>query len=191
MIKRLAKCINGYWKNAILTPVFVMMEVVMDIAIPYVMTFLLQCFEADVMDVKKVLLYGGALLLMAVIALVFGALSGTHCARASSGFAANMRRDMFYALQNYSFGNIDKFSPASIVTRMTTDVNFVQQAFMMVIRMAVRSPLMLVFGIIMCVVVGGKIAAIYAVVIPVMIVALILIFIGASKYFKTLFKKIR
>ena len=189
MIKRLAKCINGYWKNAILTPVFVMMEVVMDIAIPYVMTFLLQCFEADVMDVKKVLLYGGALLLMAVIALVFGALSGTHCARASSGFAANMRRDMFYALQNYSFGNIDKFSPASIVTRMTTDVNFVQQAFMMVIRMAVRSPLMLVFGIIMCVVVGGKIAAIYAVVIPVMIVALILIFIGASKYFKTLFKK--
>ncbi len=189
MIKRLAKCINGYWKNAILTPVFVMMEVIMDILIPYVMTFLLQCFQADVMDVKKVLLYGAALLLMSLTALVFGALSGAHCAKASSGFAANMRKDMFYALQDYSFGNIDKFSPASIVTRMTTDVNFVQQAFMMIIRMAVRSPLMLIFGIIMCVAIGGKIAAIYAVVIPVMIVALVFIFIGASKYFKTLFKK--
>ena len=189
MIKRLAKCLKGYWKNAILTPVFVMMEVVMDIAIPYVMTFLLDCFDADVMDIKKVILYGVALLLMSLTALLFGALSGAHCAKASTGFAANMRKDMFYAIQNYSFGNIDKFSPASIVTRMTTDVNFVQQAFMMIIRMAIRSPFMLIFGIIMCVVIGGKIAAIYAVVIPVMIVALILIFICASKYFKTLFKK--
>ena len=189
VIKRLAKCVNGYWKNAVLTPVFVMLEVVMDVLIPYVMTFLLDCFNAETMDMKLVFTYGGILIAMAVVALIFGALSGAHCAKAASGFAANARKEMFYALQNYSFGNIDKFSPASIVTRMTTDVNFVQQAFMMIIRMAVRSPLMLVFGIVMCVITGGPIAAIYAFVIPVMIFALILIFVNASRYFKTLFKK--
>lgn len=189
IIKRLAKCVNGYWKNAILTPVFVMLEVLMDVAIPYVMTFLLQLFEAETIDVGMVVVYGAILLAMALAALVFGALSGANCAKAGSGFAANARKEMFYAIQDYSFGNIDKFSPASIVTRMTTDVNFVQQAFMMIIRMAVRAPLMLIFGIIMCVIIGGPIAAIYAVVIPVMIVALGFIFVKASRYFKTLFKK--
>ena len=188
LIKRLAKSIREYKINAILSPLFIALEVVMDITIPFVMTkFLLPCVETG--DVNGIWLYGAILLGMALIALLFGVISGWQCSTAAVGFGKNLRKDMFYAVQNYSFKNIDKFSSSSIITRMTTDVNFVQQAFMMLIRIALRSPLMLIFGLVMTIIIGGPIAGVIALVIPLLALALILIFKFAHKYFMSLFKK--
>ncbi len=188
IFKKLAKSVRQYKRDAILSPIFISLEVVFDVLIPYVMTFMLE-EGVKTGNVSKILLYGGALIAMSLVALVFGALSGKFCSRASCGFGSNLRQDMFYAVQDFSFANIDKFSSASLITRMTTDVTFVQNAFMMIIRVAIRSPLMLIFGVTMTIIVGGPIAGIFAIVVPVMLLALFLIFRFASKYFKTLFKK--
>lgn len=188
MIKRLSKSVREYKKNAILSPIFIALEVVMDISIPFVMTQNLLP-EVKEGNVGGILLYGGILLVMAMIALVFGVISGWHCSTAAVGFGKNLRKDMFYAVQNYSFGNIDKFSSSSIITRMTTDVNFVQQAFMMIIRVALRSPLMLIFGLVASIMIGGPIAGVLVVVAPALAFALIMIFKAAHKHFKELFKK--
>ncbi len=188
IIKKLAKRVRQYKRDAILSPIFITIEVVFDVLIPFVMTFMLE-EGVKTGDVSKILIYGGILIAMSLTALVFGALSGKYCSRASCGFGANLRQDMFYSIQNYSFANIDKFSSASLITRMTTDVTFVQNAFMMIIRVAIRSPLMLIFGVTMTIIVGGPIAGVFAIVVPIMLCALLLIFKFASKYFKSLFKK--
>ena len=147
MIKRLAKCVREYKKPAILTPVFVIGEVIMEVVIPLLMASLID-FGIEKSDMQYVLKMGVALLISAVISMIFGGVAGRTCAVASAGFAKNLRHDMFYSVQNYAFSNIDKFSTASIVTRLTTDVNNVQQSFMMIIRMAVRSPMMFAFSFI-------------------------------------------
>lgn len=188
LIKRLSKCVREYKKSAILSPIFISFEVIFDILIPFVMTYLLSKGIAEG-NLKAIFLYGGVLLLMALVALCFGSLSGIECAKASCGFAKNLRKDMYYKVQEYSFSNIDKFSPSSIVTRMTTDVNFVQNAFQMIIRIAARCPLMLIFGLIMTAVIGGPLALTYVAIVPVMLIGLYFIFKGAHKVFKKLFKR--
>lgn len=188
MIKRLSKCVKGYTLNAILSPLFVMVEVVMDILIPFVMNFLLKD-GVEKNNTKLILIYGGLLALMALTALLFGALSGVQASKASCGFAKNVRRDMYYKVQEYSFSNVDKFSPSSIITRMTTDVTFVQNSFQMIIRVAIRCPLMLIFALLMSWIVGGSLALVYVIVIPVLVCGLLLIFKFAHKIFKRLFKR--
>ncbi len=188
MIKRLAASIRQYKKNSILSPILISLECIFDILIPYVMTFLLkEGFEKG--DNTAILTYGAIIAAMSILALVFGAFSATQCSIAANGFATNLRRDMFESVQKYSFNDIDKFSPASLVTRMTTDVERIQMAFSMIIRIAIRSPLMLIFGIVMTVITGGEIAWIFAAVIPLLGVGLYLIFRLAHPIFQRLFKR--
>lgn len=188
MIELIKKCVRNYKKSSILSPIFVSVECVFDILIPYVMTLLLdEGIKSS--DTGAVLLYGGLLIAMSLVALLFGALSGVACSTASNGFATNIRHDMFEKVQEYSFEDIDKFSSASLITRMTTDVNMVQNSYMMIIRIAIRSPLMLIFGLVMTIVVGGPLAGVFAIVLPVLFLGLLFIFKKAMPIFKRLFKK--
>ncbi len=188
MLKTLSKSIREFKKDSILSPIFVMIEVVMDIAIPFVMNFLLK-YGIQQGSVGNIWLYGGLLILMTFIALLFGALSGVSASRASCGFARNLRKDMYYNIQNFSFSNVDKFSSSSLITRMTTDVTYVQNAYQMIIRVAVRCPFMLIFALIMSFIIGGKLALIYCVVVPIMFICFMFILKLAHKTFKSLFKK--
>lgn len=188
MIELIKKCVRNYKKSSILSPIFVSIECVFDILIPYVMTLLLdEGIKSS--DTGAVLLYGGLLIVMSLVALLFGALSGVACSTASNGFATNIRHDMFEKVQEYSFEDIDKFSSASLITRMTTDVNMVQNSYMMIIRIAIRSPLMLIFGLVMTIIVGGPLAGVFAIVLPVLFLGLLFIFKKAMPIFKRLFKK--
>lgn len=165
MIKTLARSIREYKTLSILTPLLVTVEVIMECAIPFVIANLVNEMQAGCsMDV--IVRYGVELIIMAVISLVFGVAAGNTCATASTGFAKNLRKDMFYKIQDYSFENIDKFSVSSLVTRMTTDVVNVQMSFMMIIRVAIRSPLMMIFSFVMGFVMGGRLAMIFLVTIP-------------------------
>lgn len=144
MIKNLIKSIKEYKKQTILTPIFVSVETIIEVLIPFFMAYLIDN-GINKNDEKTILVVGILLCIAAIISLVFGILSGRSAAKASAGFAKNLRKDMYYNVQNFSFTNIDKFSTASIVTRHTTDIAFVQMAFQMIIRVAVRAPLMLIF----------------------------------------------
>ena len=157
MVKELAKSIREYKKTSIATPILVSMEVVMECIIPFIIAELVNQIKAGC-DLGVIVGYGLILIVMAGLSLMFGALAGSTCATASCGLAKNLRKDMFYAIQNYSFENIDKFSTSSLVTRMTTDVSNVQFAYMMIIRTAIRSPLMLIFAFVMAFVMGGRMA---------------------------------
>ena len=145
MIKTLSKSIREFKKPAILTPILVVGEVILECIIPFVIANLVNEMQAGCgMDV--ILRYGMQLIIMAVLSLILGVAAGSTCATASTGFSRNLRQDMFYRIQDYSFENIDKFSVSSLVTRMTTDVVNVQMSFMMIIRVAIRGPLMLIFS---------------------------------------------
>ena len=188
MIRVLMKSIREFKRASILAPVLVSLEVIMECIMPFVVAQLVNQIKAGCgMDV--ILRYGLALVLMALLSLGFGAGAGFFCAKASCGFARNLRKDMFYKIQTYSFENIDKFSTSSLVTRMTTDVTNVQLAYMMLVRLAFRSPLMLVFSFVMAVIMGGKLAIIFLLVIPVLGMGLILIMRTAMPLFKRVFKK--
>jgi ATP-binding cassette subfamily B protein len=147
MIKRLAGCIRQYKKESILTPVYVTLEVTMEVIIPVLMARLID-YGIDKGNMTYIIKIGIALLLFAFISLFFGILAGRTAAIASGGFAKNLRQEMYYNVQNLSFSNIDKFSTGSIVTRLTTDVTNVQMAYQMLIRLAMRSPVMLIFSLI-------------------------------------------
>ena len=188
MISLIKRCVREYKKASILSPIYVSLESVFDILIPFVMTFLLE-EGVNKKDSNAIICYGLILAGLSLVALLFGALSGVQCAKAANGFAKNIRKDMFDKIQTYSFSNIDKFSHASLVTRLTTDINSVQMAYMMIIRIAIRAPLMLIFGVVMTVIAGGALAGVFALVIPILAVGLILIFKFAHPLFKTLFKK--
>lgn len=188
MLKELMKSIREYKKLSILTPILVSLEVVMECIIPFVIAQLVNQLKAGC-DFGTIARYGLALILMAALALAFGAGAGSACATASCGFARNLRKDMFYKIQTYSFENIDRFSTSSLVTRLTTDVTNVQQAYMMIIRLAIRSPLMLIFSFTMAVIMGGKIAAIFLVTIPILGIGLFLIIRKVMPLFKKVFKK--
>ena len=188
MIKTLARSIREYKTLSILTPLLVTVEVIMECAIPFVIANLVNQMQAGCsMDV--IVRYGVELIIMAVISLVFGVAAGNTCATASTGFAKNLRKDMFYKIQDYSFENIDKFSVSSLVTRMTTDVVNVQMSFMMIIRVAIRCPLMMIFSFVMGFVMGGRLAMIFLVTIPLLTIGLILVIRAATPIFRQVFRK--
>ncbi len=188
MLKELAKSIREYKKPSIAAPVFVSCEVVLECIIPFVIAKLVDEIQAGC-SIQTILLYGLALVVMAGLSLTLGALAGSACATASCGFAKNLRKDMFYRIQTYSFENIDKFSTSSLVTRLTTDITNVQMAYMMIVRMAFRCPLMLIFSFVMAFVMGGAMAAIFLLVVPILGIGLILVTRKVMPLFKRVFKK--
>lgn len=187
MIKRLSQCIREYKKDAILSPLYVLVESLLDVAIPFVMAGLIdKGIEAG--NMSMILRYGAILVGFALVALTFGALSGRSCARTTAGFARNLRHDMFHHLQVYSFSNIDKFSSAGLVTRLTTDVSNVQNAFMMIIRTLIRCPAMLIFAMVMSFRINHDISLIFLAVIPILGVGLYLIIKHVHPVFERVFK---
>mgnify|MGYP004501686569 FL=1 len=186
-MKRLAQCIREYKKDAILSPLYVLMEALLDVAIPFVMADLIdKGIEAG--NMNMILRYGAILVGFALVALAFGVLSGRSCARATAGFARNLRHDMFHHLQVYSFSNIDKFSSAGLVTRLTTDVSNVQNAFMMIIRTLIRCPAMLIFAMVMSFRINHDISLIFLAVIPILGIGLYLVISRVHPVFERVFK---
>ena len=188
MLKTLAKSIREYKKPAILTPILVSFEVIMECIIPFVIAKLVSEIQSGC-AMGVILRYGAILVAMATLSLVFGMMAGTTCAKASCGFGHNLRKDLFYKVQTFSFENIDRFSTSSLVTRMTTDVTNVQEAFMMIIRIAVRSPFMMIFAFVMAFIMGGSLAWVFVVLIPVMGIVLLLISKKVMPFFKQVFAK--
>ena len=187
MIKKLMACIGQYKKETILTPVFVAFECAFDILIPFLMAFLID-EGINKGDVKKIIIIGSALIVSALFAMYAGVKAGWYAAKATSGFAKNLRKKIYYSVQDFSFSNIDKFSTSSIVTRHTTDINNIQWAFQMIIRMAVRSPLMLIFSLTMAFFVNAKLALIFLAALPVLAFGLYLIAIKAHPIFEKAIK---
>lgn len=188
MIKELAKSIREYKKASIATPILVSMEVVMECTIPFIIAQLVNQIKAGC-SVDIIVKYGLILILMAGLSLMFGTWAGSTCATASCGLAKNLRHDLFYSIQKFSFENIDKFLSSSLVTRMTTDITNVQNAYMMIIRTAIRAPLMLVFAFVMAFVMGGKMAWIFLIVVPILGTGLGLVIYKTMPLFKKVFKK--
>jgi ATP-binding cassette subfamily B protein len=188
MIKEISKSIREYKKASIATPILVSLEVVLECIIPFIVARLINEIKAGC-GMNVILGYGFVLILLAAFSLLFGALAGSTCATASCGLAKNLRKDMFYSIQEYSFENIDKFSTSSLVTRMTTDVTNVQNAYMMIIRTAIRSPLMLIFAFTMAFIMGGKMAFIFLIVGPLLAFGLFLVVRSVMPLFKRVFTK--
>ena len=188
MFKKLAKYVKEYKKSAILTPIFVVLEVVMEVIIPLLMA---QIIDVGIQngDVKYILEIGGLLIVSAILSLTFGMLSGRFAAKASAGYAKNLRKEMFHKVQDYSFENIDKFSTSSLVTRMTTDVTNVQMAFQMIIRILVRGPIMMIFALLMVISISAKLSLVFFVAIPVLGFILFYIVRKAHPNFEKVFKK--
>ena len=187
-VKQLSKSVREYKRDAILTPVFVIGEVAMDVVIPMLISNLID-YGITPGNMDYIYTVGFQLVVACLVALALGVLSGRHAAKASAGFAKNLRKDMYYNIQNFAFSNIDKFSTPSIITRMTTDVTNVQMAFQMVIRVAVRSPIMLISALFMAFRLGGKMAMVYLIVIPVLGFGLYFISTSVAKIFKRAFKR--
>jgi ATP-binding cassette subfamily B multidrug efflux pump len=187
MIKKLMNSIREYKRDSILAPVFVTLEVIMEVIIPWLMAELIDK-GIDGGNMNFILKLGIMLAIACVVSLIFGALSGKYSASASSGFAKNLRKDMFYNIQNFSFSNIDKFSTSSIVTRLTTDITNVQNAYQMIIRIAVRCPLMLVFSLIMAFNVNSELSLIFLGAIPFLGIGLFLVMSHAHPIFERVFK---
>ena len=188
MIKTLAKSIREFKRPSILTFFLMVGEVVIECIIPFITADLVNRIKAGA-EIKTIIYIGLVLASMAIVSLCCGGLAGFTSAKASSGFARNLRQDLFDKIQTYSFENIDKFSSSSLVTRLTTDITNVQMAYMAIIRIAVRSPLMFVFSIVMAYVMGGRLATTFVVVVPVLAVGLILIGRKAMPAFRRVFKK--
>lgn len=175
MIKKLLKVVREYKKETLLTPFFVMLEVVMEVCIPLVMGMLIDYGFPEgqnIVNVNAIYKYGGILIACAILALIFGILSGKFAAKAGAGFGKNLRHDLYYKVQEFSFKNVDKFSSASLVTRLTTDVTNVQQIFQAVIRIAIRTPLMFIFSFVMGFRISSRLSIIFLVLIPVIAIAL-------------------
>ncbi len=188
MIKRLFRSIREYKLPSILTFIFILGEAAIECVIPFITAKLINRIEggAEMSDLIKT---GVLLVVMAIASLACGGIAGITCSKASSGFAKNLRHDLFSKVQTYSFENIDKFSSSSLVTRLTTDVSNVQNAYMMIIRTAIRSPLMLIFSVIMAYIMGGKLATLFVIIIPVLAVGLLIISKKAMPAFRRVFKK--
>lgn len=187
MIKKLMTCIGEYKKETILTPIFVAVECAFDIIIPFLMTFLIDN-GINKGDIKAICSIGIILVICCLGAMFFGVKSGKYAARATSGFARNLRRKVYYNVQEFSFSNIDKFSSSSIITRHTTDINNVQMAFQMIIRIAIRAPLMIIFSLIMAFVINAKLALIFLISVPILGLGLYLIATKAHPIFEKAIK---
>ncbi len=211
-VKLLSKSIREYKKPSILTPLFVMIEVVFECLIPWVLSLLLGVIDyvsgsgasADKFTIKIVdfmsyggepnllliiLQFGGIMLMLALLSLTCGAIAGRCCAKASSGFAKNLRKDLFANIQGFSFSNIDKFSSSSLVTRLTTDVTHVEMSYMMIIRTAIRAPFMLIFSLVMAFSINAKMALIFLCTIPILATGLFFIMTKAIPFFHRIFPK--
>ena len=188
MVKRLIASVREYKKPTIWTFVFIIGEVIIECIIPFLTARMLNAIEAGT-GIGNVIKIGVILVVMAVVSLCCGGLAGVTSAKASAGFAKNLRHDVFRRIQNYSFENVDKFSSSSLVTRMTTDITNVQMSYMMIIRIAVRAPLMLVFSIIMAYIMGGALATTFVVIVPVLGIGLYLVSRKAMPAFRSVFKK--
>ena len=187
MIKTLLKSVRQYKKESILTPVFVSLEVALECLLPLVMAELIDQMTGETMG--AILKLGIALVIMAILSLVFGVLSGKYAATASGGFAKNLREDMFFKIQEFAFADIDYFSTSSLVTRMTTDVTNIQNAYQMIIRITVRTPLMIIFSMIMCMTINVKMALIFLALLPILGIVLFGIAIYVFPVFKRIFHK--
>ncbi len=187
MIGKLISRAREFKKDALLTPVFVVLEVIMEVIIPKVMASLIDK-GIDAQDMAGIWKYGIILVACAMLALLFGALAGVYAARASTGFARNLRHDMYYAVQDFSFSNIDKFSTSSIVTRMTTDVTNVQNAFQMCTRIAVRAPVMLVSSLVVAFWINSRLAMVFLAVLPILGIGVGLLMKKVGPVFERVFK---
>lgn len=187
MLTILLRSLRENKKATILTPLFIMLETVLECILPFITSKLIDSLENS--SLEEIFMFCGILLVVAMASLLFGFLSAKCAATAATGFARNLRHDAFYSIQNYSFANIDKFSSSSLVTRLTTDITNIQQAFGMIIRIAVRVPLMLVFSIIMSFVVGGRVAWFFLIIMPILAIALLIIVKLAMPKFRKVFKK--
>lgn len=187
MVRKLLRSVREYKKHSILAPVFVIFEVIMEVVIPLLMANLID-FGIDDGNLEYIVKMGVVLVVFALISLIFGILSGRSAAIASAGFAKNLRKDMYYKVQNFSFSNIDKFSTASIVTRLTTDITNVQNAYMMIIRVAVRAPIMLICALVLAFNVNSSMALIFLYIVPILAVGLFFIMSKANPIFERVFK---
>lgn len=188
MIKRLAGFVAEFKRDSILTPLYVALEVVMETIIPLLMAWIIDNGVGKG-DVKYVSVVGGAMIITSFLSLTFGVLGGVHASKASTGFARNLRKGMYYNIQNFSFSNIDKYSTAGLITRLTTDVTNVQNAFQMIIRMAVRAPFMLISATTMCFYINAKLSMIFIGAIVFLGVILYFIMTTVHPYFVEVFKK--
>ena len=188
MIKKLVKCVREYKASSILTLIFIVGEALIETLIPFITAQLINHIN-DGANITEILKTGLILVGMAVASLTCGGIAGFTCAKASAGFAKNLRSDIFSKIQSFTFKNIDKFSTASLVTRLTTDVTNVQMSFMMIIRIAIRSPLMFIFSIIMAYYMGGSLAMAFVIVVPLLIIGLFLIAKFAMPAFRRVFKR--
>ena len=192
MIKKLAKCVREYKRPTVLTLIFIVAEALIETLIPFITAQLINHIHAGAANpdmIPDILKTGLILVGMAVASLCCGGIAGFTCANASAGFAKNLRSDIFGKIQTFTFKNIDRFSSASLVTRLTTDVTNVQMSFMMLIRIAIRSPLMFIFSIIMAYYMGGSLAMAFVIVVPILIVGLLLIVKFALPAFRKVFKR--
>ena len=188
MLKKLSKSVREYKQLSILTLIFIIGEVIIEVLIPFITADMVSKIKAGA-EISEVVQIGVVLALMAIVSLACGGIAGFTCAKASAGFAKNLRKDVFHKIQTYSFENVDKFSSTSLVTRLTTDVTNVQMSYMMIIRTAIRCPLMLIFAIVMAYVMGGFLATAFVVVVPVLGFGLYLIGRKAMPAFRRVFKK--
>ncbi len=189
MIKKLARCIREYKTATILTLLFIVFEAIIETMIPFITANLINSIQKNGVDMAEILKTGVILVIMALCSLACGGIAGFTCAKASAGFAKNLRSDIFGQVQTFTFANIDKFSSSSLVTRMTTDVANVQMSFMMIIRTAVRSPLMLIFSIVMAFYMGGALATAFVIVVPFLLFGLFLVSRKAMPAFRRVFRK--
>ena len=187
MVRKLLRSVREYKTSSLLAPLFVTCEVILEVIIPMLMANLID-FGIEAGNMQYILKMGLALVIFCIVSLTFGALSGKYAAVASAGFAKNLREDMYNKVQEYSFSNIDKFSTASIVTRLTTDITNIQNAYMMSIRVAVRCPIMLIFAFFMAFQINSHLAPIFVIAIPILAVGLVIIISNAKRIFERIFR---
>ncbi|MBO4939548.1 MAG: ABC transporter ATP-binding protein [Clostridia bacterium] len=188
-VKTLLKSVRQYKKPSLITPIFMVLEAFCECLMPFLMTKLLKEAQITSQPLQPILLYGGLMILLAAMSLTSGFLAGRFAATASCGFASNLRHDLFYRVQKFSFANVDKFSASSLVTRLTTDVTNVQQSYQMCMRIVIRVPLQFIFAIVMSFVINPSLAWIFVAVIPVLATFLILIMRFVMPFFRRIFKK--
>ena len=188
MIRKLAKSVREFKRPAVITLVLIVLEVFFEVLIPFYTADMVNAIK-DGVPISQLYGSGGLLIVMAILSLLCGGIAAYTASKASSGFARNLRHDIFEHIQSFSFENIDKFSTASLVTRTTTDIGNVQMAFMMIIRIAVRAPLMFAFAIVMAFIMGGRLALTFVVVIPLLVFGLLMIAKNAMPAFRAVFRK--
>lgn len=184
-VKTLVKSVREYKKVSLVTPVFMVLEALCECLIPFVMSKML----SGTAPLPQILMYGGIMIALAVLSLLSGIMGGRYAAKASCGFAKNLRHDLFYAVQRFSFKDVDKFSASSLVTRLTTDVTNVQQAYQMCLRIVIRVPILFIFSVVMSMTINWKLALVFVIIVPFLLGALILLMSKVMPFFRKIFKK--